>query len=114
MKAAPKQVLKVAVGSVTPISVPATLAVYPDRKWYIAWSAVRREIGGNTPKASAVRKMMVEGGGPRFFSLVLGMNSIGYAPRVFSVLLASVKSSSRVSSSIVTFSRMVPNILVVA
>src|SRR5512143_1528404 len=51
---APKQVLKVAFGSVTPFSVPATFAVYPDRKWYIAPSGVRREIGGRTPNASAV------------------------------------------------------------
>jgi hypothetical protein len=29
MNASPKQALKVAVGSVTPTSVPATLAVYP-------------------------------------------------------------------------------------
>ena len=54
---APKQEEKVADGSVTPRSVPATLAVYPDRKWYIACSAVSRAMGGITPKASAVRKM---------------------------------------------------------
>jgi hypothetical protein len=30
-------------------------------KWYIACSRVRREIGGSTPNASAVRKMIVEG-----------------------------------------------------
>src|SRR6266850_7006958 len=48
----PKQVLNVAFGSVTPFSVPATFAVYPDRKWYIAPSGVSLEIGGSTPKAS--------------------------------------------------------------
>ena len=32
MNGAPKQVLKVALGSVTPFSVPATFAVYPERK----------------------------------------------------------------------------------
>ena len=41
---APKQAEKVAEGSVTPRSVPATLAVYPERKWYIAWSAVSRAM----------------------------------------------------------------------
>lgn len=45
------------VGSVTPRSVPASLAVKPDRKWYCVWLAVKRETGGNTPKASAVRKI---------------------------------------------------------
>ena len=49
MNGAPKQVEKVASGSVTPISVPATRAVYPDRKWYIAWSGVSFAIGGITP-----------------------------------------------------------------
>ena len=77
MKAAPKQVEKVACGSVTPISVPATFAVYPDRKWYIAWSGVSCAIGGSTPNASAVRKMIVDGGGPRLSLLVFGINSIG-------------------------------------
>ena len=32
MNGAPKHALKVAFGSVTPFSVPATLAVYPERK----------------------------------------------------------------------------------
>jgi hypothetical protein len=32
MKGAPKQVEKVMVGSVMPVSVPATFAVYPDIK----------------------------------------------------------------------------------
>ena len=32
MNGSPKQVEKVAVGSVTPFSVPATFAVYPDMK----------------------------------------------------------------------------------
>ena len=61
---APKQALKVAVGSVTPASVPATLAVYPERKWYIACSGVSRAIGGMTPNASAVRKTMLIGWPP--------------------------------------------------
>ncbi len=55
MKGAPKQVEKVGCGSLPrPFSVPATLAVKPERKWYMAWLGVSREIGGNTPKASAV------------------------------------------------------------
>src|SRR5712691_7056847 len=58
---APKHVLKVAFGSVTPFSVPATFAVYPERKWYIAPADERREIGGSTPNASAVSMMMLRG-----------------------------------------------------
>ena len=53
----PKQAEKVGVGSVTPRSVPASFAVNPDKKWYCVWFAVRRDTGGNTPNASAVRKM---------------------------------------------------------
>ena len=48
------QVLNVARGPVMPRSVPATLAVYPERKWYIAPAGVRRASGGRPPKASAV------------------------------------------------------------
>ena len=40
MNGAPKQAENVASGSVTPISVPATFAVYPLMKWYIAWPGV--------------------------------------------------------------------------
>ena len=41
MKGAPKQVEKVGCGSLPrPFSVPATLAVKPDRKWYMAWRGV--------------------------------------------------------------------------
>src|SRR4051812_8771597 len=57
----PKQGEKVAVASVTPTSVPATFAVYPLMKWYIAWAGVRRDTGGRTPKASQVRKITSEG-----------------------------------------------------
>src|SRR5207245_7842903 len=52
---APKQAEKVAFGSVTPRSVPATLAVYPDRKWYIVCWGESRAIGGITPYASHVK-----------------------------------------------------------
>jgi hypothetical protein len=61
MKGAPKQALNVACGSVTPLSVPATLAVYPDMKWYMACSGESLAIGGNTPKASQVRKIIFLG-----------------------------------------------------
>ena len=54
MNGAPKHALKVACGSVMPRSVPATLAVYPEMKWYMACSVVRRAMGGRTPNASAV------------------------------------------------------------
>ena len=57
MNGAPKHVEKVATGSVIPLSVPATLAVYPLKKWYIAISGVSRETGGKTPNASQVRKI---------------------------------------------------------
>ena len=55
MNGAPKQVEKVGCGSLPrPFSVPATLAVNPERKWYIACDGVSFAIGGSTPKASAV------------------------------------------------------------
>src|ERR1043165_2295568 len=57
----PKQGENVADGSLTPTSVPATLAVYPLMKWYIAWAADSELTGGSTPNASHVRKMMSVG-----------------------------------------------------
>ena len=60
-KAAPKHAEKVADGSVIPRSVPATLAVYPEMKWYIACSGVSLAIGGRTPKASQLKKMILFG-----------------------------------------------------
>ena len=59
MNGAPKQALNAAFGSVTPTSVPASLAVKPDTKWYITSFGVSTETGGNTPKASAVSSTMV-------------------------------------------------------
>src|SRR5262245_13391899 len=53
----PKHGENVADGSLTPTSVPATLAVYPLMKWYIAWAGDRALTGGRTPNASHVRKM---------------------------------------------------------
>ncbi len=61
MKGAPKQVEKVGSGSVTPRSVPATLEVKPERKWYIACAGVSRAIGGSTPKASQVSMTTLRG-----------------------------------------------------
>ncbi len=49
----------------TPRSVPATLEVKPDRKWYIACAGVSRAIGGSTPKASQVSMTMFLGSPPR-------------------------------------------------
>ena len=78
MNGAPKQVLKTADGSApSPRSVPATFAVYPERKWYIACSGVSRESGGRTPKASQVRKTTCDGCPARPEGTWLGMKSIG-------------------------------------
>src|SRR6516225_6403819 len=48
----PKHGEKVADGSFTPTSVPATLAVYPLMKWYIACAGDSALTGGSTPNAS--------------------------------------------------------------
>ena len=89
MNGSPKHAEKVACGSFTPISVPATLAVYPEMKWYAACSGLNVEIGGKTPKASQVRKITFCGW-PHLESLVrLSMNSIGYEPLVFWVFEVS-------------------------
>lgn len=61
MNGSPNRVEKVGCGSVMPRSVPASLEVKPVTKWYIAASSSRREIGGRTPNASAVRKMTTFG-----------------------------------------------------
>src|SRR5260370_6146911 len=57
----PKHAENVAVGSFTPISVPATFAVYPLMKWYIAWAGVIKLTGGRKPQASPVRKIISVG-----------------------------------------------------
>ena len=90
MNAAPKQAENVASGSFTPTSVPATFAVYPLMKWYMACSGVSFDTGGSTPKASAVRKMTSVGCPATHGMRALAMCSIGYAPRVFWVMLASL------------------------
>jgi hypothetical protein len=85
MKGAPKQVEKVGCGSLPrPFSVPATFAVKPERKWYIAWLGVSLAIGGRTPKASAVSMMTFLGWPARPVSEAFGIKSMGYAARVFS------------------------------
>src|SRR5689334_25156861 len=76
-KGAPKHVLNVAFGSVTPFSVPATFAVYPDRKWYIAPCGDSREIGGSTPNASAVSMITLRGWPPMPVGSALSMNEMG-------------------------------------
>ena len=48
----------VACGSLTRGSVPETLTVQPDKKWYKACSAVSRALGGGCPKAAAVQKIV--------------------------------------------------------
>src|SRR4051812_48396528 len=111
---APKQVLNVAFGSVTPFSVPATFAVYPERKWYMAPWGVSRAIGGKTPKASAVNITIFRGWPPRPDGTAFSMNEIGYAARVFSVYRSSSRSRARVTGSNTTFSSTVPNRRVVA
>jgi hypothetical protein len=62
-----------------------TLAVYPEMKWYMAWSFVRRDTGGSTPKASQHSRMRFLGWGPMQGTRALGMYSMGYDARVFSV-----------------------------
>ena len=54
-----------------------TLAVYPEMKWYMACSGVRRLTGGSTPKASHVSRMTWEGCPPRQGTLALGMKWMG-------------------------------------
>ena len=73
MKGSPNKVEKVGTGSVMPCSVPATFDVKPVMKWYIAASLLRREIGGRTPKLSAVRKMMTFGMPPMPGMAALGI-----------------------------------------
>src|SRR5699024_11379054 len=81
----PKQAEKVASGSVTPRSVPASLLVYPLKKWYIACSLDNLLIGGNVPDASAVKKIIALGCPAILGVMMFSMFSNGYAARVFSV-----------------------------
>ena len=77
MNGAPKHGEKVAAGSVTPTSVPASLAVKPVTKWYITSSGSRIATGGSTPKASAVSSTIVRGWGPRCPGATCGLHSSG-------------------------------------
>ena len=61
MNGCPKHVEKVGCGSVTPISVPASFAVNPERNQYCACSRERRASGGRMPNASAVRNTTLRG-----------------------------------------------------
>src|SRR5574341_1165160 len=85
---APKHAENVSLGSVTPRSVPATLAVYPERKWYMAWAGVSRASGGITPNASQVRNTMCAGCPDEPPGTWLGTKWIRYDARVFSVIAA--------------------------
>ena len=82
----PKHALNVGPGSLTPYSVPATLAVYPLIKWYIACSGVNLATGGKTPNASQVKKNIFFGWPPTAGILTLSINSRGYDTLVFSVI----------------------------
>lgn len=104
----PKQAENVASGSVTPSSVPATLAVYPEMKWYIACSLVRRDTGGSTPNASQHSRTRLRGWGPTQGMRALSMWWMGYDARVFSVTAFESKSTVRVCSSNTTFSSTAP------
>src|SRR5512145_2196158 len=75
----PKQGENVAEGSLTPSSVPATLAVYPLMKWYMAWAGVSEATGGRIPTASQVRKTTSVGCPATHGTRALGIDSIGYA-----------------------------------
>ena len=77
MKGAPKHGEKVAAGSVTSTSVPASLAVNPMTKWYITSSGSRMATGGSTPKASAVNSTIVVGCGPWCPGATWGLHSSG-------------------------------------
>ena len=85
MNGPPKQAEKVASGSVTPTSVPASLEVKPT-KWYAASSELRIDTGGKTQKASAVSKTYCFWVRPSCSLCDARVTSWGYAKRVFSVL----------------------------
>lgn len=76
-KASPKQAENDGTGSVTPTSVPATLAVYPLIKWYIICSLLSLATGGKTPFASQVKKIIFLGWPPTAGILAPGICSSG-------------------------------------
>lgn len=73
----PKQAEKVAEGSLTPCSVPGIFAVYPEMKWYMAWSKVSLETGGSTPNASHVSMIRFFGWPATQGIFAFGIYSIG-------------------------------------
>lgn len=89
MNASPKHAENDGTGSLIPTSVPATFAVYPVIKWYIAYSGVNLETGGKTPKASQVKNIIWLGCVPIAGILEPGICSNGYDALVFSVILTS-------------------------
>ena len=75
MNGAPKHVENVGCGSLTPISVPASFAVNPERNQYCACSGVRRASGGRIPNASAVRNTTLRGWPAILSGWALGISS---------------------------------------
>jgi len=55
-------------------------------KWYLAYSGVNLDIGGNTPKASQVKKIIFLACPASEGNLALGICSKGYETLVFSVI----------------------------
>ena len=84
MNGAPKQVENVASGSMTPFSVPATLAVYPDKKWNIASAAVRQRWAASLERVGGQHDEVFRMSCAAILESVLGMkmHRIGRA-RIF-------------------------------
>jgi len=76
--------LRVHQGRVSKGAGVVYLRVYPEMKWYMVCSGVRRLTGGSTPKASQVSRMMLVGCPATQGMCALGMYSMGYDTRVFS------------------------------
>src|SRR5512136_627085 len=92
MNGSPKKREKVDFGSTIPVSVPASLLVYPMRNQSIACSFVRRAIGGRTPFASAVRKRIVDGCPELADGLMFPRYESGNEAREFGVRRSSSRS----------------------
>lgn len=113
MKASPKHDEKVGTGSMIPISVPATLAVYPEMKWNLDSPGDSLAIGGKTPKASQVKKMMFLACPAIDGNLAFGMCSNGQQALVFSVMETSSQLTTPYSSGLwnLMFSKIAPNLM---
>ncbi len=107
MNGAPKNRENVDPGSATPVSVPASLLVYPMRNHSFAWSGSRRARGGRTPLASAVRRIIAVGCPASPCGSALRMKDRGYEAREFSVNRRSRKSN-RPSGVMNAFSTIAP------